>query len=178
MTEERRNAVVAGQWMISGNGQQHGPFSLDQMTQMIREGRMPAGVLAWTPGMSEWKPWRQVPEFELMGIGGGWAGPLRQASKGQVVDYLVFRRMILPIVIQVVFWLGLVMIALGSLRFFLMAWGAARGFGECLTTVLMFSFVLIVSVLMWRCLCEVIILFYRINETLTDVKNAVEKQGG
>jgi hypothetical protein len=34
----------------------------------------------------------------------------------------------------------------------------------------------VVVAFFWRCLCEVMILFYRINETLTDVKNAIERQ--
>ena len=93
--------VVAGQWTIADNGQKLGPYSLDQMKQMVREGRMPPEGLVWTPGMSEWKPWRQTPEIQLMAAGGGWAG---QFSQGQLKDYLVFRKMILPIMIQIQFW--------------------------------------------------------------------------
>jgi hypothetical protein len=173
-----QQTVAAGQWTISDNGQQLGPYSLDQVKQMIREGRMPSGALVWTPGMAEWKPWQQAPEFELMGSGGGWTGPLRQASKGQIIDYLVFRRMILPIMIQVTFWLGLLGLVFGWFDFFRMVWAAAEDFFEYMMVLFMCGLGFIASTLFWRCLCEVMILFYRINETLTDVKNAVEKQGG
>jgi hypothetical protein len=177
MAAGEQNSVSAGQWTISDNGQQLGPYTLDQMKQMVREGRMPAGGLVWTPGMAEWRPWRQTPELELMGVMGGWTGPLRQASKGQVVDYLVFRRMVLPLVMQVVFWLGLLALVFGCFDFFRMAWGASDGFVESTMVFFMFGLGFIVLAFFWRCMCEVMILFYRINETLTDVKDAIERQG-
>ncbi len=176
MSAGEQNSVAAGQWTISDNGQQLGPYTLEQIKQMIREGRMPAAALVWTPGMTEWKPWQQTPEFELMGGAGGWIGPLRQVSKGQIVDYLVFRRMVLPIVMQVVFWIGVLNILTSSFYVLNLLIKASEDFLESVMAFILPILMFVVVAFFWRCLCEVMILFYRMNETLTEVKNAIEKQ--
>jgi len=174
MTAGQNNPVAAGQWMMNAQGQQQGPFTLDQMKQMVREGQMPPDALVWMPGMAEWKPWRQTPEFALPAGGGGWTDTLRQHSKGPIGDYLVFRRMILPIMIQALFWLGVAALGLLWLN---LVWMLSGGVGTAILYFLGIGFLTLVLALLWRCMCEAMILFYRINETLTDVKNAIEKQG-
>src|SRR4051812_2767968 len=42
------------------NGQQAGPFSIEQLTQMYREGRINGGVLAFTQGMTQWTPIKDI----------------------------------------------------------------------------------------------------------------------
>ena len=177
MTSNAQQTVAAGQWTISDNGQQLGPYTLDQMKQMARERRIPSNALAWTPGMTEWKPWQQVPELELLAAERQWSGGIPLQSRGAVVDYLVFRRMILPIIIQVLFWGGVLAIAGSTLELFSAAWKFADGFGEALVAFLSAALLFILGTVLWRCLCEAMILFYRINETLSEVKNAIEQQG-
>jgi|TARA_B100001971_G_C18196610_1_gene541861 uncharacterized protein (TIGR00266 family) len=41
---------------ISRNGQQYGPYSAEQVQQMLASGQLAAADLAYTEGMSEWKP--------------------------------------------------------------------------------------------------------------------------
>jgi hypothetical protein len=72
--------------------------------------------------------------------------------------------MVLPIVMQVVFWIGLLNILTSTFYVLNLLIKASDDFLE------------VVVAFFWRCLCEVMILFYRINETLTDVKNAIERQ--
>lgn len=169
MAQGSGGEVAAGQWMVSDRGQKLGPYTLDQMKQMIREGRMPPGALVWAPGMPEWKPWQQTPQFELMGGGGGWSGPALRGSQNQIVDYLVFRRMILPLMIQIIFWLGLFVLMISCI----VTWWLD---GKTVPGLFTYGFGFILFGLLWRCWCEMMILFYRINETLADIKGVLEKR--
>lgn len=101
---------------------------------------------------------------------------MRQVSKGQIVDYLVFRRMVLPIVMQVVFWIGLLNILTSTFYVLNLLIKASDDFLEGVMAFILPILMFVVVAFFWRCLCEVMILFYRINETLTDVKNAIERQ--
>lgn len=94
-------------------------------------------------------------------------GPVHGAAEeGVVKDFLTFRRMISPVIIQVIFWVGLVVVlavgvglivegSQGSHDEFL--WG---GIAVCL-----------VGPLVWRIYCEVTILFFRMHETLIDIRH-------
>jgi Domain of unknown function (DUF4282) len=72
-------------------------------------------------------------------------------------EYLTFRRLITPSIVQIVFWLGLVVIVL-------------RGF----ITMFSESFwhglaILVLGPLLLRIYCEIVIVLFRINNTLTDM---------
>ncbi len=84
-------------------------------------------------------------------------------------DYLSFRKMITPIIIQVVFWIGAVIIALAGL------WNIFRGATEYAgggTLVLYGLLTLLLGPLFWRIFCELLVVIFRINETLTEIKSA------
>ncbi len=88
-------------------------------------------------------------------------------------DYLTFRKMITPIIIQILFWIG----AVGSvlLALFLIFSGATTsdgGGGLVLTGLVM----LFLGPIIVRIYCELLILIFRINETLTEIKNSLEKK--
>lgn len=77
-------------------------------------------------------------------------------------DFLAFRKMLTPIIIQIVFWLGLVVCVLG---------GLATLIGGSLSGLVL----LVLGPIAVRIYCEILILVFRMNDTLTDIKNAVEK---
>lgn len=76
-------------------------------------------------------------------------------------DFLRFRRMITPVIIEFVFWIGViaaVIIAFGLMR-------DSVGLG---------LLALIVGPLLVRVYCELLILFFRMNETLTDIRGILQ----
>ncbi len=100
------------------------------------------------------------------------------ASSSPFMDFLLFRRMIAPILIQILFWFGVVMTVLMGLGTMIAGIVATsqRGGAAVGMTILLFGFVTLVSgPVVVRLYCEVLIIFFRINETLTDIKGELEK---
>lgn len=96
-------------------------------------------------------------------------------------DFFSFERMITPVIIKVLFWIGLIGSGIaGIVSFFsLLLGGIARGgFGQILGGFLLGLIAAVVSfalgALVTRIYSELLILFFRINETLTDIKNLLE----
>lgn len=56
----------AVQYMVAVNGQQYGPYSMQQMQQMAQSGQINASVLVWTQGMPQWAAAGSVPELARM----------------------------------------------------------------------------------------------------------------
>lgn len=54
------NAV---QYMVAINGQQYGPYNMQQMQQMAQSGQINAQVLVWAQGMPSWVVASSVPEL-------------------------------------------------------------------------------------------------------------------
>lgn len=78
-----------------------------------------------------------------------------------IKDLLTFRRMLAPVIIQIFFWIAsifLVIIAFWEM----FHQGFWRGF-----------WVLILGPLSIRIVAEIIILLFRINETLTEIRNTM-----
>ena len=72
-------------------------------------------------------------------------------------DFLSFKRMLMPVLIQIVFWLGIVVcIITGIINLIRTEWVLGVE-------------VLILGPILVRIACELLILFFRINETLTDI---------
>ena len=89
-------------------------------------------------------------------------------------DFLTFRRMITPIIIQIVFWIGIIgILVLGIVAIVDGVSGESDG-GEVIIGVLF----LIIGPLIWRVFCEILILTFRIIETLADLRNILRKKGG
>ena len=78
-------------------------------------------------------------------------------------DFFSFRRMITPVIIQVLFWIGVIVIVGFSLTILITG-------DEAWTRVLGVVY-LILGPIMWRVWCEIMILMFRISETLTDIRN-------
>lgn len=78
-------------------------------------------------------------------------------------DFLAFRKMLTPIIIQIVFWIGIVVCVLGGLASIISGNGLPG------------LFMLFLGPIVVRIYCELLILLFKMNDTLTDIKNAVEK---
>jgi len=88
-------------------------------------------------------------------------------------DFLSFRKMITPIIIQVLFWVGaagMVIASLVTMVSSLSRYGSGIGgfFGGLL--------MLVIGPVMVRVYCELLILLFRMNETLTEIKNSLSKK--
>lgn len=79
-------------------------------------------------------------------------------------EFLSFRRMITPILIQVIFWIGVVVTVVGGLGLII----GGQGFEGLL--------LLLLGPLFVRVYCEILILLFRMNETLTEIKNNTQRQ--
>ncbi len=101
-------------------------------------------------------------------------GKARRRSGG-MVDYLVFRKMVTPVIIQIVFWVLVGLVVLGGLIFF--GLGIISGEGPAILVGLLG---LVIGVPLYilgiRIYCEILIVIFRVNDTLTDIKNVLERQ--
>jgi hypothetical protein len=79
-------------------------------------------------------------------------------------DFLLFRRMVTPLIIQLLFWLAFLGVVLGGSVAFLV--GLIRADVELLVGSVL---VVTLSPLVLRIYAELLILLFRINETLTDI---------
>ena len=97
-------------------------------------------------------------------------------------NFLSFERMITPIIIKILFWIGLIGSGIGGLMVFLSLFiggisdgrfgGIVGGFLLGLIGgILTFS----LGALTTRIYSELLILAFRINETLTDIKHLLER---
>ncbi len=93
----------------------------------------------------------------------------RRATRGNGAsafgDFLAFRRMIVPIIIQILFWLGVLACFVAGIL------GIAAGNAAQIAISLL---VLFLGPLLVRIYCELLIVVFRINETLTDVRNLLK----
>jgi len=88
-------------------------------------------------------------------------------------DFLKFRKMITPVIIQVLFWVGVAGTVIAALVVMAMSFGSSGGgAAQFLGGLVM----LVLGPVVVRIYCELLILFFRMNETLTDIKNGLEKK--
>jgi hypothetical protein len=85
-------------------------------------------------------------------------------------DFFLFRRMVTPYIIMVIFWLAIialiVILAISTLQ--LVSSGEED---DVLGLCLLWPIGLPLGILIIRIYCELLILFFRMNETLTEIKN-------
>lgn len=105
-------------------------------------------------------------------------------DRSSFVDFLSFRRMITPVIIQVVYWVLSGMYILGAIIYVVFGFVVTAGgiidnniaalFGGFLIIIvaIIAGALLLVYI---RIACEITVLFFRMNETLTDIKNNTAK---
>jgi len=90
-------------------------------------------------------------------------------------EYLTFRKMIVPVIIQIIFWITVVFMLLGAL-------GVAGGSlfsGSAMAIVAAIIGLLIAipsGILLARIYCEMIIVLFRVLDALQDIKQLLERQ--
>ena len=89
----------------------------------------------------------------------------------KVNDFIKFRLMITPVIIQVLFWVGAVVSVLFGLGIMASSFGSYGGGG---LQFLGGFFTMILGPVLVRIYCELLILFFRMNETLTEIKSGLE----
>ena len=77
-------------------------------------------------------------------------------------DFFLFRRMLIPYLVQVLFWLGIVTCIVLAITDFSQG-GVWRGIGT-----------LILGPIIIRMACEYVVVLFRINDTLTEIKHLKE----
>ncbi len=89
-------------------------------------------------------------------------------------DFWAFRTMITPVIIEVIFWIGAIIAMVAGLIMFIYGISNyAAGAGDNIWKgVLLF----VLGPVLVRIYCEIMIVFFRINETLTEIKHLVERQ--
>src|SRR5690625_160999 len=93
-------------------------------------------------------------------------------EKNQLKEYLNFDKMITPVIIKIIFWIGAGLSVLAGLIMIITGASSPWGGG---TTVLAGLVTIILGPLAVRIYCELIILFFKMNENLAKlVKNKEE----
>ncbi len=97
---------------------------------------------------------------------------MKQRKKSVFKDFLVFRKMITPIIIQILFWLSVIGCIGFGIYIIAEPWGFDLDEG---TGVFVGILLIVLGPLFLRIQMELVILFFRINETLTEIKNKITK---
>jgi fatty acid desaturase len=91
-------------------------------------------------------------------------------------DFLLFRRMVTPYIIMVIFWLAIVLLVIGLVATSVAAFAGDSSNNSPFLLCVIWPIGLPLGVLVIRIYCELLILFFRMNETLTEIKNNLQKQ--
>lgn len=89
-----------------------------------------------------------------------------------IKELMSFRRMITPIIIQILFWIGVVLCVIAGLVE--IGQGAAGQYGGG-SLVLKGLLTLLLGPIVVRIYCELLILFFRMNDTLTEIRDNMQK---
>ena len=91
-------------------------------------------------------------------------------------EFLTFRKMITPIIIQVLFWLGVVASVIYAVIIVIIGLSARPVTASSIAMGLIGGLLaLVIGPILVRLYCELLILFFRMNETLTEIKQELEK---
>ncbi|HLW67551.1 MAG TPA: DUF4282 domain-containing protein [Gemmataceae bacterium] len=111
-------------------------------------------------------------------------GPAKQ-SRGSFLDYLLFRRMVTPWIIIVVFYLGVAGIIIGGIIQFVSAVylivdsrGHAAAVGIAVLYLLGALLGSIFFLVLWRVYCEVIATFFRILDNVREINEQLRERKG
>ena len=87
-------------------------------------------------------------------------------------DFWAFRKMVTPVIIQILFWAGVIICIIVGI--ILIGMGSKYPGNQW---VLEGVLLIILGPLAVRLYCEILIVFFRINETLTEIKHVLERRG-
>ena len=181
-------------WHVVLQGKGQGPFPLATVQTMIKEGKVSKDALVWTSTMANWTCWREVPAFAFLATAekppeaisqNPMQGnqPLSPAPSNpslknpldmvptNVKDYLSFKRMITPKLVNVFFWVGTIISVVIGLGLFIVSLASIHSQG-----ILIGFLTMLLGPLVIRIYCELMVVFFRINETLTDILHTLEQK--
>ena len=87
-------------------------------------------------------------------------------------DFLKFDKMITPVIIKIIFWIGLVVSVIIALGMIISGLGSPWGGGLQVLTGLI---TLVLGPLMVRIYCELLIVIFKINDSLFEIKEHIKK---
>ena len=88
-------------------------------------------------------------------------------------SFLNFDKMLTPTIIKIVFWIGAGLSVLMGLLMIIQGAGAYYGGGA---SIFMGLLTIVIGPFVVRIYCELLIIFFKMNETLHEVKNLLAKQ--
>lgn len=94
-------------------------------------------------------------------------------------DFLTFRRMLTPYLIQALFWIGVALSILAGCGILIRGILSVReggGAGALLGAICLSPLAVLVGFLASRVYAELLIVVFRINETLTDIRELLARQ--
>ena len=87
-------------------------------------------------------------------------------------DFLKFRKMFTPVIIQILFWIGVgVSVIAGLVQI-----GTAFSRYGSAVSVLTGLLTIVLGPVVVRIYCELLILFFRMNKTLTEIRDGLAKK--
>lgn len=91
-------------------------------------------------------------------------------------DFLMFRRMLTPVMIHIYFWSGIIGAFIGGVALGIYASSLTdNGSFQFVVGLFAFIFAFVVSGLFWKTICEVLIVFFRMNETLSEMRRELRQ---
>jgi phage FluMu protein Com len=141
-----------------------------------KKGKCPAcGMVMEIPGPDEGPPVEAsiIPPATAGGAEDVLQRYQRKSSGGTLGEYLRFDRMITPVVIQVLFWFGvLVSFVMGGLNLFdrVPRLLRDRDVYQLPAALVVCFFCFIVGPVLWRIYCEVLIVLFRIHSSLKRIE--------
>ncbi len=94
------------------------------------------------------------------------------------MEFITFKRMLTPILIQIVFWLAVIVVVLGGI---VTAVGGVMQLGGRTPTTGVITIVSGIGLMLFgplvvRIYAEILIVIFRINETLTDLSETLKRE--
>lgn len=94
----------------------------------------------------------------------------KQEGKTKLLYLFGFERLIAPVLIKLIYWIGLVVILIAGVASFINTSGG--GLGRMLLTMI----ALLLSLLIWRLVSELWILAFNIYERLVEIRDLMARQ--
>lgn len=90
-------------------------------------------------------------------------------------DFLKFKKMMTPIIIPILFWIGTIISVIAGIVF--IALGAIDNFGADGGEMVLMGFCyLFLGPIVMRVYCEFLIILFSVNDKLTDIKDLLKRQ--
>ena len=88
-------------------------------------------------------------------------------------DFLNFKKMITPLIIKILFWVGVVLCVLSGIATIIGGANASYGGGKM---VLMGLLTIVLGPVIVRIYCELLIVIFSVNDTLTEIRDVLKEK--